>query len=360
MEEKVREIGKKARRRLEEERRKRKEIIRLDNVAGQSTIAVAGRTSGTTFSKAIKQISVGNKQRRPSKKRRKNLTTQRPVDDEGGVDNWIPSTGGLCYLDLPKTEKSNIIRLHGLPVGIGAKEILTFFGGLSPECVFILPSLNVLIAGFDAKSEESKGRKGFVVERSCTTFRVFVRFHQSSTADVAVKRSGEILIFFHDGARKGAAIGISRVTKDVALQIKDMAIKCPKGPSLDDVLITSERQMPRATAEIMWIKACANLQLEVNLNIFGTGIDIKDILNVFPLPNKRVRRDVVKLHTAMLNVYETLQQSCTPLQLKGVSIDPSLTSATQHLTNSAARWLLNEMEKIEKLINAANGLLKTH
>ena len=118
--EKVREIGQKARQRLEEEKSKRKEIVRLDDEAFQVHGAVKKASSTSAFSKSVAKNSSKIKsslQKSSAKRRRLQTSTYSSETTSKIEDSWCPSCEGLNYFDLPKEQKSNFVRLHGLPEG---------------------------------------------------------------------------------------------------------------------------------------------------------------------------------------------------------------------------------------------------
>jgi len=364
MDEKVKEIGRKARMRLEEEKSKRKEIVRLDE--GIAIINTSARTSNkiSTFSKAVKkssQVAKKQKQPQPSRKRR-NVTTAssrkaKTKDQDSNIDTWAPSTASLRYYDLPKAEKSNIVRLHGLPLGAKVDHIRIFFGALSPERIFILPSMNVPIAGFDSDGDDDSRQrsKGAFVDRYVPTFRVYVQFESLAAADVAIGRSGEVIHV--DGA--AAAISISPMSKRVAIHLQNhMAIECSKAIPIEDALKNAEKDIPTVIIEILWVMAARNLDLDLNLSTIGGGEDFpcirtNEIANIFPPLNEQSRRNIMTLHNKLLDVYEVLEHQCSPLQLKDTFfIDPSFVAlnSSHRLKITAMQWLLDQMGRITKCI----------
>ena len=177
--EKVREMGQKARQRLEEENSKRKEIVRLDDEAFQVDGVVKNASSRSAFSKSIVKNSTRTKssQQKPSAKRRRLQTSTYSSETTSKTkieDSWCPSCEGLRYFDLPKEQKSNVVRLHGLPEGTKVEHINKFFKGLDPEYIGVLLSANISIPGFDC--DEGEVSPNSSIDRHESTFRVIVKF----------------------------------------------------------------------------------------------------------------------------------------------------------------------------------------
>lgn len=208
----LKKMGEKARRRLAEERRKRKEIVRLDDTPFDMSVIAASETAEqrTVQMKAAdgaKKVTA-IKPKQGSKRRRHDPT----------VDGWMPNTENLIARATSKDDRSNVVRLHGLPIGVKLEHIRKFFHGLSPSLIFVLPSFQYEFDVWDVTTKFN-GKGDAIVKRHPSDFRVFVKFQSHAVADAALERSGES-ICFEGGIRvcenetvRGAAISISPVSK---------------------------------------------------------------------------------------------------------------------------------------------------
>jgi len=109
MNDKIRETGRKARNLLEEEKRKRREVVRLESYDQEK------QTTKSTFAKPVKR-SLKKKSKATSStamKRRKIGTSGKEDKNTGNVDLWTPDIYELNH-SVSREEKSNVIRLHGL------------------------------------------------------------------------------------------------------------------------------------------------------------------------------------------------------------------------------------------------------
>jgi hypothetical protein len=405
MDEKVKEIGRRARERLEIEKRKRKEIVRLDEqdapAAGNGNAtrtktskkgAGSSKAPASKFSKAVKQSGQARKSKSkppPRKRKRPAATTtvssiQKSQDGNHTIDPRVPITDKLLYQNLPTSEKSNLVRLHGLPIGTKSDHIRKFLSGLHPEQILILPSMNVPIDGFDAltldDSESSLKRrrqeKGSVgdVDRYPSTFRVLVKFQNALTAETSIARSGEMIHVLvdaphdtdadeqdGDNKRSAAAISISSLSNHVGTYLQNhMGIECPRGRVLSDVLNEAQEEMPPIMNQILWTMAEQKLQLGLKLRTIGStrsggdypSIRTKDIFHIFPPVNNEGREHIVVLHNKLLDVYEKLEEQCSPLKFNAMVMDPSFVSknSSDWLMHDIARWLLDQMDKIQRCI----------
>ena len=372
IDERVKEIGRKARRRLEEEKSKRKEIVRLDD-----EIAPEQRKAKTAskFSKAIKQSSKLPMKTKapPPRKRRKiatsstknvRINTSRNVNANVNVDTWSPSTDGVLYYNLSKGEKSSMVRLHGLPVGTKVEHVRKFFTGLSPDRVFVLLSTDVMIPGFDCGTGNGVVRKKMMmVKRHAPTFRVFVKFKSAPTADIAIGRSGEVMSV--DSLVKGAksktltgAISISPLSKQAGTYLQNnLMIECQKGTVIADELKRAEGGIPEIVNHIQWVNAARTLGLDLDiLSIGGTNglplVRISDVFHVHFPPNEEVKQSLIRLHNKLLDIYEGIEEMFSPLHFNEhiIDIEQVYTSSVHRLTNNSAMWLLDKMESIQRCL----------
>ena len=180
----LKRIGAQTRKLLDEERKKRKEIVRLDDgdllFLPDAMIKNTASLENTNHNEEREQKTAKLKKPRAIKRKRHDPT----------IDSYMPCTEHLLSKVIDKEDKSNVIRLHGLPLGVRAGDIRKFFDGLNPV-VFALPSYNDFIEGWDAEESTQKN----AVERYPETFRVYAKFQSVLIADAAMERSGESIGF---------------------------------------------------------------------------------------------------------------------------------------------------------------------
>lgn len=210
----LKQIGAQTRKSLDEERKKRKEIVCLTDGELPPLPDTLQREHTVRKNDNIADDVPTEKGKRGVKKPR---TVKRKRHDPT-IDSYMPNTEQLISKIIEKEDRSNMIRLHGLPLGVKTGDIRKFFDGLNPV-VFVLPSFNGYIEGWDAK-ENNPSRKPFV-HRYPETFRVYVKFRSALVADAAMERLGESIGFDVEvnGCTKGvvgAALSLSPVPKRAA------------------------------------------------------------------------------------------------------------------------------------------------
>ena len=227
----IKEIGKRTRKLLEEERKKRKEIVRLDDNDSECLLlpplpkkknVVVQKLPPDTEHKKIsnKPINV--------RKRKRHVAPN--------IDGWMPNIDELLLSNNTSSlistnkydEQSNIIRLHGLPIGVKPDHILQFFQGLNPSLIFVLPSFDVHIQGWDATNNNEHDEdcsEKMLIKRHAYNFRVYVKFTSTHVANAAMERMGESIGLdsvqnCRDGEIVGVSIAMSPVPKHVATFIE--------------------------------------------------------------------------------------------------------------------------------------------
>ena len=217
----IKDLGRKARERLEQERQKRKEVVILDQIPKEQDVArnaisiLQPRVPSKRPKAATSTTAV------PSRKRKR-----RPTYLE--IDPWVSCVSHIP--SLPKEERSTVVRMHSLPVGCTAAQLRRFFSGLNPERIFVIPTNEANIPFLDGSpaGSDDKGRRvgasSPIVDRYPTYFRVFVKFASSPMAQVATERSGEAIMLQNDEefssssdkTMKGATVAVTQVGKKVA------------------------------------------------------------------------------------------------------------------------------------------------
>ena len=213
----IKRIGAQTRRLLEDERKKRKEIVRLEDdelpvppEAAHCKVKTDGGTNDT------KKAMAKPKQLQSKQRKRKR--------HDPSIDSHAPNTEHLISAAITKNDKSNVIRLHGLPVGVKVGDIRKFFHGLDP-IVFVLPTFHGFIKRWDGQVVTTAGKS--VVKRYPETFRVYAKFKSVLVADAAMGRLGESIGFdiqlngCEKSAIVGAEISLSPVCKlDASFMLK--------------------------------------------------------------------------------------------------------------------------------------------
>jgi hypothetical protein len=198
----VKDLGRKARERLEEERRKRREIVRLQ----QDPIENIREEPKSAFSQAIR------KQRgRPSAAKRKHVEKfVESTEPTENVDTWTPD---VTHVSLCSDgERSSVVRLHGLPKVTKPESIRRLFSGLDVERIFVLLSNETCIPEWDEREHYDE----MLVARHESSFRVYVKFVSSPVADMARARSQEFLYADQQDKNVGVHIAMTKVPKTIA------------------------------------------------------------------------------------------------------------------------------------------------
>jgi len=181
---KISEMGKKARERFAEERKKRK------------TIKVLSDKNGQGMPPYPLQLDPRRDNSTPPKKRQVKRSIQDIKTHETLADTHetIPELT-QC---VPMHQRSDVVRIHGAPANVVTPEMIRkFFVGLDEEIdrIFSLPYHPFRIEHFDdVPSLESPSKQRIcATERELYTFRLFVKFNSKTAAALAVERSGEVL-----------------------------------------------------------------------------------------------------------------------------------------------------------------------
>mmetsp|Transcript_28353 Transcript_28353/g.33021 ORF Transcript_28353/g.33021 Transcript_28353/m.33021 type:complete len:403 (+) Transcript_28353:126-1334(+) len=368
--EKLQEIGRKARLRLEEDRSNRKEIVRLDhdiidiehsknNTTRISKNNTAISKSKSRFSQSVKQSTTKTRlrpvtRRKTSTKSAKKATLGDDNDETTKIDSWVPNVRHMTSYDLPKEERSNIVRLHGLPKGVQTDHIRSFFAGLSPQRIFVLPSLDLSIFDFDESLDVDSTKKSThkpIVKRHPSSFRVFVKFQSYHIADAALQRLEEA-IYVDENIR--AAIAITPVRKHIATYIQNvMAIDGVKNKTIEEALRDTEHQVPKVVNELLWSMSKKELKLNVALQNIGGGsypsIAHDSLHSIFPPCTKESLQKLITLYNNLLDMYEMLGKEV--IQFKVQDVDPTMEVCPAHsLTKSVSNWILDQLEMIQKCL----------
>ena len=214
----LKDLGRKARARLEEEKSRRPEIVVLNGPIEEKPIE-AKPASAAKLPKRSPPAP------RLTKKRRLKLASQSSLETKHRrVDEWMPDVTKMPV--LPKELRSSTVQLFGLPKGCKVEQIKRFFKGLELETVSILLSNHVHIPQLDASARNAI-EENAAVPRFDDDFRVFATFPSSPVASLAMERSGEILNLLdhqqdHLSSEKysGVAISVTQASKPHAKLVR--------------------------------------------------------------------------------------------------------------------------------------------
>ena len=111
----LKEIGKKTRRLLEEERKKRKEIVRLEEGYDESSLPPLPEKQAADVATKTSADDEKMKPQKPSKAPGARKRKRRRAA-ASNIDGWMPNVDDLLSRATTKDDRSNIVRLHGLPI----------------------------------------------------------------------------------------------------------------------------------------------------------------------------------------------------------------------------------------------------
>ncbi|KAK1747700.1 hypothetical protein QTG54_001663 [Skeletonema marinoi] len=304
----LKKIGEKTRRlyKLEQENKKRKEIVRLDGDEVILPPIKRGRVSEKPSQPKKQQVGQKKTAKPPTRKRR------RTVDPT--VDGWFPDTDDLNRRAVSKDDHSNI--------------------GLDPSLIFVLPSNKTALDGWDVQYDSydlaSAGR--IKIDRCSNVFRVFVKLQSALVADAAIERSGEWIGLDKESAAigkdgmKGAAISVSSVPKRIASYLqKIMAINCKVGVSIAETKIEIGIEQ----------------QLGNDLTILGKA-------HAFPTNSSEYKSSVTR-YNSLIDLHEKIEMNLGLAMTH--TFDPSCMQDPAHrITQSVSNWILDEIDFIGKLL----------
>jgi hypothetical protein len=354
----VKDLGRKARARLQEGRDNRPEIVRLEAAPSEKgTAKKAGSFFRSPLARNIARKKPTEKVATLKKRKRRTPKPSRTAVDKD-VDRWIPDIHGLQICS--RENRSNVVRLHGLPEGTTPELVRRFFSGLDPQRIFILPSNPIYIPEWDANHGNIRKKAGTRVERYDADFRVYVKFHAAPTAELAAGRSGEIIFLTDnedgDESHTGASIGVTQIVKTTATYlIRHMAVDGETGVPLEETLENFDRLLDPLVSNILWTTAMRELNLDVEYAVNDRSFDSS------PLPASRIgdhssksgntnelasrRQSLVKRRDLLLN------QSPFP---SAELLDPALAGdPIIHLTAGAVQCLRREIERIDDRVQEA-------
>lgn len=379
----LKRIGERTRTLLDQERKKRKEIVRLEDIdlCPVNSRGTAGRRVGGIHPANDHEPLALEKEKSSSKTliSRKRASASKRKRRDPTVDGWMPDTDDLISKAVAKDDRSNIIRLHGLPRDIQPDQIRKFFHGLNPSLIFVLPTMNHFIEGWDACDESSRLQKqNIAVKRHPEYFRVFVKFQSVLVADAAMERRGESIGFDRSNEEfirndvVGAAISLSPVSRHVAsylqkhlvsqcsafieeraFQFFNLTLRLPsfskaistrKGEPIVETLIAVEKRISCVT-DLAWMVAAKRLKLEsLILQLKSSNSCCKKLISNYHFIPEDISEynSLVRVYNQLVDAHKKLELDTSLFMMH--TFDPSCLDDSAHrITQSVSHWLLDEI-----------------
>jgi hypothetical protein len=215
----LKDLGRKARERLEEERQKRREIVRLEHDPIE-TETTSGKAK-SAFSQAIRT----KRGKQPAAKRKRVAKFSESIEPKENVDTWAPD---MTHISLcADGEATSVVRLHGLPKFVKPESIRRFFSGLDVERIFVLLTNEACIPEWDERENYDE----VAVARHEASFRVYVKFVSSPAADMARARSEEVLYAVPHEKKVGVHIAMTKVPKTIASYLQKNLVCVYEAPT---------------------------------------------------------------------------------------------------------------------------------
>ena len=298
----------------------------------------------------------------PKKRRRRNdIHRCEAESDEGILDTWHPDASSLDIANkIPDVLCSDVVRVHGLPLGADPDHVKKLFAGLDMKRVFTIPRYDVPIQGFDCLEENQYEKKEPVVQRINRTFRVFVKFGSKLAADMASKRSGEVVSMMDQMISENkrqirVAVTVVPVLDPIARFVDNcMAINGIKGEPFLSTVIEAERQLHPIVAPIVWAMAAklSGWKLspshwgKTEKNLFRSSGILSDWGQLGVPTDVKSYRVLASIYNKLWDQHERLDFEASPLLTH--EWDPNMGgNSILHLTSVVSHWFLAEMENIE-------------
>jgi len=366
---KIKELGRRARARKEQERQNRKGIKIFDDSALVAEQIQQQEKKSMSLSKSNANISslttTGTKKRQPQQTRRSSQAQLRAAKAKRKLDKlvWRPD---LSQIEVPfEDEQSSYVRLHGLPVGSNFELVRKFFTGLVPERILLLLSNRREMWESDASYDDlpSYNLRGAIYTND--EVRVVVKFDSVSAARLAVERSGETILSKHlvKHNRRGIirdlpdefSIGVTHVSKELSSHLSRLSIDAVPGVPFDACLRNVESELDPIVRGTLWSSARRACSIRVDneikrCNIFMDKDDNLDdcTSNEMDFLSFAGYQKNAKHHNRLLRIYEDLIGSIT---INGpddatISSDPLV-----RLTAQACSVLEDEMDRIDIVLH---------
>ena len=393
--EQVKLLGQKARERRLEKQEQRPSVVRINEILSPEVVQ-----KDHNRKRSVSSLVSAEQQRRNdllaahrsaemrAKKRMRSQNaaiTHKKVREglsDANVDRWLPDFSKIttgCSSNAPENETtgidatgrtipSNVVWLHGLPIGTTPGHIRRFFSGLDPQRILILPPYPYDIPGWDA-DHTVPHKKGSRIPRHPVHVRVLVKFVSAVTAQFAANRSGEVMMISTPSAAAAAAIdttndsqkknevvqhcrcsvGVTQVNKFIAKYLlRYVAMEAQAGTkTLETSLQATESQIDSMVPQILWAAAFRHLKL-------GKGVLLPRKLYMpendacDPVHYQRI----VEHRNRLKELYESIKYQM-PFPTAEV-LDPMLESdPVIRLTSNAATILRHEIDRLnDRLLKA--------
>ena len=368
---KIKDYGRRARARSQQERQNRKGIKVIDDsylIADQ----VQKQTKKVVSLKSAINVSSSNTNTSGKKRLRQHhgqITQLLYTTKAGRKTGQLLWTPDISRIPTPSIDtQSAYVQLHGLPVGSTFETIRKFFTGLVPERILLLLSNRVDISALDASSYytlPSYNLQDFVYTNK--DLRVLVKFDSISAAGLAVDRSGETIFSKLISALKLQAsrvvidppdafsIGITKISKVMACSLSRLSVDALPGVPLHDCLFKVQSKLNPLVREILWTSAQQECHVPVDSEIKSANLLIQQAghedENTNDMTNLLTFSDYQKHanhHNRLLRIQEDLVTSTpnnNPDDEAIISMDPIV-----RLTNHACMVLDDEMDRIDSLL----------
>lgn len=337
----IRDIGKRTRTRFEEEKSKRKEIVRIDDSINQEKIGAS--SSKSSFLSSVKKMKTT--QRPTTNRRKKNaLEPLGSTEKPSHVDLWFPSIKAKSSL---KTSK--LVRIHGLPsTGTTIAHIRKYFLGLNIKEIFLLPKMNLHIPNFDA---ELTNPPKDIVARFPHTVRVVVQFPSSYVADIAVDRSGETIAV----GENVAAVSVSPIDEIMSDSLQKMAIFLPNNTSMTikDFVESYLDNIPECINTVLWYDVLNRFGDNSIPNVIkGNSVSISstEMDSIYPTRKKDDRNLLIALYNNIFDMHTDIEEDLPHVQLSRLDPIKKHLDVTERLAIETLEWLEFQMKRIEKCL----------
>ncbi|KAL7555050.1 hypothetical protein ACHAWF_018644 [Thalassiosira exigua] len=342
--------------RLEEERRKRKEIVTKLACLAPNRRAGPGprrsargrrrpgrRTEARRGGKTAPQTGRGEAKGKPGPKPGSRKQKRRVVPPD--VDGWSPDVHHLLLQETEKDDRSNAVRIHVLPLYAMPEKVRKFFHGLNPSSISVLSSSQ--IPAWDARYDPREGK----VERHRADFCVYARFAWAPVADVAMERSEEPSCTTGgktSGTKKytGAEISLSPVLEHVAsFLLKKLAICADKGVAIGCTVAKVERWLCATATEILWQMASKQLRLKGQISSKRCIKDLGHLVDEYVVPTD----ESVGEGLFAIDLHKSLEVELGLLLTH--AFDPSCSEDPTHaIAQAVPDWLLAEIYIMKHLL----------
>ena len=396
----VKLLGQKARERRLEKQEQRPSVVRINEILppevlrkdnskrSVSVLVSAEQRRRNDLLAAHRSAEVRAKKRMRSQNAAITHKKVREGLSDANVDRWLPDflkiTTGCCnapeneITGLDSTRRSlpsNVVWLHGLPMGTTPGHIRRFFSGLDPQRILILPSYPYDIPGWDADHTVPHKKGSRIPRYPGHVVRVLVKFVSAVTAQFAANRSGEVMMISTPSSSTSSTIattaaaidatndshkenevvqhcrcsvGVTQVNKFIAKYVlRHVAMEAPAGTTLETTLQATESNMDPMVPQIIWAAAFRHFKLGQGVHLphklYMQEIDACDTVNY---------KRIVEHRNRLRELYERIKYQL-PFPTSEV-LDPVLESdPVVRLTSNAAAILRHEIDRLEDRLQKA-------